>query len=467
MIEIFNNISRLYGNNGYYEIFFENRDEEPGPPNFERITSVFFGFCYLKILDNILKPTKEKVLKDYESNPNQDFFKMTKYTNGETIGFYNTSKLDIEKIKDTNNHEDALNNYIDGFSDNVKEIFEKINFKEYLKFLVKYNVLEDFLNEIFKNPENMDYHSSYNGALKDFHDLIDIMIGDAYYKMGYENIVNDDPFSSYYYINEPIDKLGTLLSKLLIYDCDLKNKDTINVYDPNSVGAYTLNKTKYDILSKNLNCNINLYGKSEKVENEIIRLAKNTITKRNSYEIDDATIIEPGENILDADGFNAYDDFDFIISNYIGCKYMEIIKITETLKNQNVKDTKAVFAVDTLHEVYNFLNELIEKDYLESLIRFKSYFIIVINTNKRESKKDKFLYINESTFQDTKPLFGNNDRFANSSLNLSNKNSRKLKEGDLEQMDRVFNSYKKFKGSENSKVIKNSEYVSVRKLFYN
>lgn len=92
----------------------------------------------MKILDNILKPTKEKVLKDYESNPNQDFFKMTKYTNGETIGFYNTSKLDIEKIKDTNNHEDALNNYIDGFSDNVKEIFEKINFKEYLKFLVKY-----------------------------------------------------------------------------------------------------------------------------------------------------------------------------------------------------------------------------------------------------------------------------------------------------------------------------------------
>lgn len=44
MIEIFNKISRLYGNNGYYEILFENRDEEPGPPNFERITSVFFWF---------------------------------------------------------------------------------------------------------------------------------------------------------------------------------------------------------------------------------------------------------------------------------------------------------------------------------------------------------------------------------------------------------------------------------------
>ena len=333
--------------------------------------------------------------------------------------------------------------------------------------MVKYGVLDDFLSVVYENPENLDFHSTKEGLLKDFHDLIDHMQDDPYYNMGYENIVNDDPFSSYYYINETVDKLGTLLNKLLLYDIYLKNKNTYNIYDPNSVGAYILNKTKYDILSKNLICSINLYGKSEKIENKIIRLSKNAVTKKDSYEIGDATIIEPNQNILETANLNDYDDFNLIISNYIGCKYNEVNKITNTLKNKNVKDTKAVFALDTLHEVYNYLNELVENDYLEALIRFKSYFIIVINTNKNESKKDKFIYINESAFQDTKPLFGNNDRFANSSLNLSNKNSRKLKEGDLEQMDRVFNSYKKFKGSENSKVVKNSEYDSVRKLFYN
>ena len=466
MIEIFKNLSRLYGKDGYYEIFIENPNEKTGPPEFERMASIFFGFAFLKMIDTVLKPTKEKILKEYKLDPNQNFINIATYNNGESVGFYNTSQLDIDKIKKVDNPEEALNRYIDGFSDNIKEIYEMINFKEYLKFLVEYDVLEDFLNEIYRNPKNIDFHSSYEGLVKDFHDLMYIMVHDPYYNMGFENIVNDDPYSSYYYINEPSDKLGDLLNNLLLHDINFENKDTYNIYDPNSIGAYILNKTKYAILSKNLNSNISLYGKSEKIENKIIRLAKNAITKRDSYKIDGATIIEPNQSILKEINFNSYDDFDLIVTNYIGCKYMEITKITNTLKNQNVKDTKAVFALDTLSEVYNQLNELVENDYLESLIRFKSYFIIIINTNKSEFKRGKFIYINESGLQDTKSLFNDIDRFANYKLNFDNNGSKKLKEGDLEQMDRVLNSYKKFKGSENSKIVENSEYESVRKLFY-
>ena len=465
MIEIFENLSRLYGNDGYYEIFFEYPDEKPGMPEFERITSVFFGFAYLKILDVVLKPTKEKVLKEFESNPNQDFFNIATYDDGKSIGFYNTSDLDIEKIYKRNNHKDALIEYVDGFSDNVKEIFKMINFKANIEFLVKYKVLDDFLDEICKDEENKSF--SYDELITVFHDLIDFMKEDPYYEMGYENIFNNDPFSSYYYINESVDKLGDLLNSLLLNDVDLKNKDTYKIYDPNSIGAYILHKAKYDILSKNLNSNITLYGKSERNENEIIRHAKNTITKKDSYEIEDVTIIEPNQSILKTAMLTDYDDFDFIITNYIGCKYNEVKRITGTLKNQNAKDVKAVFALDTLSEVYNYLNKLVENDYLELLVRFKSYFIIIINTNKNESKKGKFLYINECGLQDEKPLFSNNDRFANSSFNLFYKMQNKVNEDDLEQMNRVLKSYEQFNNSVNSKTVKNSEYESVRKLFYN
>ena len=141
MIEIYKNITKLYGNEGYYEIFFENRDEEHGPPDFERITSVFFGFAYLKILDIVLKPTKEKVLNEYELNPNQDFFKIATYSNGESIGFYNISDLGIEIIKNSTNHQEALIEYIDGFSENIREIFEMINFKEHIKFINAVNLI--------------------------------------------------------------------------------------------------------------------------------------------------------------------------------------------------------------------------------------------------------------------------------------------------------------------------------------
>ena len=436
MIEIFENLSRLYGNEGYYEIFFENPDEKPGMPDFERITSVFFGFAYLKILDVVLKPTKEKVLKEFESNPNQDFFNIATYDDGKSIGFYNTSNLDIEKIYKRNNHKDALIEYVDGFSDNVKEIFKMINFKANIEFLVKYKVLDDFLDEICKDEENKSF--SYDELITVFHDLIDFMKEDPYYEMGYENIFNNDPFSSYYYINESVDKLGDLLNSLLLNDVDLKNKDTYKIYDP-----------------------------SERNENEIIRHAKNTITKKDSYEIEDVTIIEPNQSILKTAMLTDYDEFDFIITNYIGCKYNEVKRITGTLKNQNAKDVKAVFALDTLSEVYNYLNELVENDYLELLVRFKSYFIIIINTNKNESKKGKFLYINECGLQDEKPLFSNNDRFANSSFNLFYKMKNKVNEEDLKQMDRVLKSYEQFDNSVNSKTVKNSEYESVRKLFYN
>lgn len=109
---------------------------------------VILPMTVLKRFDDILKPTKEAVLKKYEEVKNFEVKEMF-LTEASGYSFYNTSKYDFEKLlSDPDNIESNFKNYINGYSDNVIDILDNFKFKNEISTLAEnkllYVVLEEF-----------------------------------------------------------------------------------------------------------------------------------------------------------------------------------------------------------------------------------------------------------------------------------------------------------------------------------
>ena len=111
---------------------------------------VILPFTVLKRLDAALEPTKEKVITrfnelDGKVSDLRILRRITKYD------FYNTSPYTMKNMR----------NYIDGFSENVKDIFKKFDFDSQLDRLkggnLLYLILEEF-NKIDLHPDKVSNH---------------------------------------------------------------------------------------------------------------------------------------------------------------------------------------------------------------------------------------------------------------------------------------------------------------------
>ena len=109
---------------------------------------VILPMTVLKRFDDILKPTKQKVLDKYEEVKNFEV-KDAFLTEASGYSFYNTSKYDFERLlSDPDNIESNFNNYINGFSDNVIDILSNFKFNNEIKTMsanrLLYVVIEEF-----------------------------------------------------------------------------------------------------------------------------------------------------------------------------------------------------------------------------------------------------------------------------------------------------------------------------------
>lgn len=109
---------------------------------------VILPMTVLKRFDDILKPTKEVVLKKYEEVKNlavnEPFLK-----EASGYSFYNTSKYDFEKLlSDPDNIESNFKNYLSGYSENVQDILSNFKFENEIKTMADnrllYIVIEEF-----------------------------------------------------------------------------------------------------------------------------------------------------------------------------------------------------------------------------------------------------------------------------------------------------------------------------------
>lgn len=94
---------------------------------------VILPLTLLKRLDSVLSDTKEAVLSTNNQYDGQitDMGMILKDITG--TGFYNVSPYDFHKLLDDQRDiSKNLRNFINGFSDNVKQIFEKFDFEKQL-----------------------------------------------------------------------------------------------------------------------------------------------------------------------------------------------------------------------------------------------------------------------------------------------------------------------------------------------
>ncbi|WP_305046640.1 type I restriction-modification system subunit M [Geoalkalibacter sp.] len=134
------------------------------PPQYER---VMLPLTVLRRFDAVLAPTKEAVLKRYETLKDKDpqlvdrvLNELAKDDDGKPLGFHNHSQLDFRKLKgDPDNIGRHLVDYINGFSENIRKIFERFEFEQEIAKLEEanrlYQVVSQFA-EIDLHPRHVD-----------------------------------------------------------------------------------------------------------------------------------------------------------------------------------------------------------------------------------------------------------------------------------------------------------------------
>ena len=122
---------------------------------------VILPFLVLKRLDTVLEPTKSTVIGMYNDLEGKKVsLDILKDKTG--YDFYNTSSYTFKKLLDDANNINAnLENYIDGFSDNIKDIFSKLDFNNILNKLTQGDLLYRIITEFDKlnlHPDNISNH---------------------------------------------------------------------------------------------------------------------------------------------------------------------------------------------------------------------------------------------------------------------------------------------------------------------
>ncbi|MCB0784801.1 MAG: SAM-dependent DNA methyltransferase, partial [Flavobacteriales bacterium] len=134
-----------------------------GPYKRNEYRKVILPLTVLKRFDSILAPTKELVLAEADKQRGKSENVLTSILTGVSgVKFYNTSPLDFSKLLDDPSHAaSSLTGYINGFSRNVREIFEKFKFGEQVAYMAEkdllYRVVKAFQAEaVDLRPENVD-----------------------------------------------------------------------------------------------------------------------------------------------------------------------------------------------------------------------------------------------------------------------------------------------------------------------
>lgn len=257
---------------------------------------VILPMCLIKRFHDCLLPTHQKVLETYEKIKTLEV-KEGFLTKASSYQFYNTSKFTFETlVADPDNISDNFEDYINGFSDNIKDILHRMKFEDQIKTMkegkVLYQVISDF------NSSKADMSPEKISAID----------------MGYifENLVQR--FSESY-----DEEAGAhFTSRDIIYTmCDL----LVNG-DKNAFSSYGINKTVYDMTmgtSQMLTC----------MEERLKQFDKEAVVTSFGQEFNPFTfgiakadmLIRGGDpnnmqfgDTLNDDKFSGY-EFDYIISN--------------------------------------------------------------------------------------------------------------------------------------------------------
>lgn len=120
---------------------------------------VILPMTVLKRFDDALAPTKQKVLalnEQLKSKIAVDEIRSKMLCDASDYSFYNTSKFDFARLlAEPNDIEVNFDDYLKGFSDNVKDILANFKFADEVKNMAKGNVLYVVIQEFNSKKANM------------------------------------------------------------------------------------------------------------------------------------------------------------------------------------------------------------------------------------------------------------------------------------------------------------------------
>ena len=120
----------------------------------DKYGDVIIPMTVLRRLECALEPTKEKVLIEYDGDPNRPPRALRRDAG---LQFYCTSRFTLaELLNDVDNLEANLYAYLDGFSDNVQDIFAGLSLRDHIKRMAEHNCLLP----IVQNFATMDLYPS-------------------------------------------------------------------------------------------------------------------------------------------------------------------------------------------------------------------------------------------------------------------------------------------------------------------
>lgn len=156
------------------------------PPQYER---VMLPMTVLRRFDCILAPTKQDVLDKYQQRKdrNTDEALESLLNKAAGQGFHNRSEFTFEKLKgDPNNIDKHLVTYINSFSKNIREIFERFEFTAEIEKMNEANILYLVVSkfcDVNLHPNQVDniaMGSIFEDLIRRFNELANETAGDHF-----------------------------------------------------------------------------------------------------------------------------------------------------------------------------------------------------------------------------------------------------------------------------------------------
>lgn len=259
---------------------------------------VILPLTVLRRIDCVLEPTKEKVLGNYLKYEDKlkDLDPVLRKASG--FAFYNTSKYNFERLlDDPNNIARNLNAYINGFSENMREVIEKFDFRNTISKLndanLLYLVIQRF-TEIDLHPDKVDNHEM--GTI--FEELI----------RRFNEALDENPGEHF----TPREVVHLMVKLLLAMENDalIIPEKVIKVADPACGTGGMLTIAKEEMLAINPRLNVYLYG--QEVNPETFAVCKSDLYMK-SADGRDAEHIAFGSTLSHDAHLN--EGFDYQLAN--------------------------------------------------------------------------------------------------------------------------------------------------------
>ncbi len=259
---------------------------------------VILPLTVLRRLDCVLEPTREKVLTTYARLKDKLENLAPQLRKASGFAFYNTSPFSFERLlADARGLAANLRAYINGFSDNMREVVEKFDFDNTIAKLddagLLFLVLERFKN-IDLHPDkvsNLEMGYIFEELIRKFNEAMDENPGEHF---------------------TPREVIRLMVNLLLTRDREALKQNHIvrTVYDPCCGSGGMLTIAKERILEINPNADVHLFG--QEVNPETFAVCKSDLFMK-SDDGRDAESIQFGSTL----GNDRHADkwFDYLLAN--------------------------------------------------------------------------------------------------------------------------------------------------------